>query len=75
MYVDDLVYFLVDLAVEALFCWLLAEWCKVDFMGIMEWFLSMHFSWHITSTSIDVHLNQSGFMTNLVESFALHARN
>ncbi len=36
LYVDDFVYFLEDPAVEALFCRLLAERCKVDFMGIVE---------------------------------------
>jgi hypothetical protein len=59
-----------DPAVEALFCRLLAEGCKVDFMGIIEWFLGVHFLWHITLSLVDVHLNQSGFATNLVESFA-----
>ncbi len=43
MYVDDFVYFLEDPAVEALFCCLLAEHCKVDFMGIVEWFLGVHY--------------------------------
>jgi hypothetical protein len=43
-------------------------------MGIVEWFLGVHFSWRITPSSVDVHLNQSGFATNLVEQFALQAR-
>ena len=43
-------------------------------MGIVEWFLGIHFSWRITPSSVDVHLNQSGFATNLVEQFALQAR-
>ena len=75
MYVDDLVYILEDLAVKALFCRLLAERCKDNFMGIVEWFLGVHFSWRITPTLFAVHLNQSGFATNLVESFARHSRN
>jgi hypothetical protein len=45
LYVDDFVYFLEDPAVEALFCCLLAQRCKVDFMGIINWFLGIHFSW------------------------------
>ncbi len=57
MYVDDFVYFLEDPAVEALFCHLLTERCKVDFMGIIEWFLGVHFLWRITPSSVDVHLN------------------
>jgi hypothetical protein len=40
-----------------LFCRLLGEHCKVDFMGIVEWFLGVHFSWRITSSSVAVHLN------------------
>jgi len=61
LYVDDFIYFSEDPAVEALFCRLLAERCKVDFMGIVEWFLGVHFSWRITPSSVAVHLNQSGF--------------
>ena len=75
MYVDDFVYFLKDPAVEVLFHRLFAKHCKVDFMGIIEWFLGVHFSWHITPSLVDVHLNQSGFVTNLVKSFAHHSRN
>jgi hypothetical protein len=75
MYVDDFVYFSDDPAVETLFCRLLSERCKVDFMGIVEWFLGVHFSWRVTPDSVDVHLNQSGFATNLVESFARQERN
>jgi hypothetical protein len=70
IYVNDFVYFLPDPAVKKLFCHLLAERCKVDFMGIVEWFLGIHFSWRMTSSTVAVHLNQSGFATNLVESFA-----
>ena len=71
---DDFVYFSEDPGVEALFCRLLSERCKVDFMGIVKWFLGVHFSWRITPSSVDVHLNQSGFATNLVENFALQAQ-
>ena len=74
MYVDDFVYFSEDPEVERLFCRLLSERCKVDFMGIVEWFLGVHFSWRIAPSSVTVHLNQSGFATNLVESFSCHAR-
>jgi hypothetical protein len=43
-------------------------------MGIVKWFLGIHFSWRITSSSVAIHLNQSGFATNLVESFARQTR-
>jgi hypothetical protein len=38
-------------------------------MGVVEWFLGIHFAWRITSNSVLDHLNQSGFAANLVESF------
>ncbi len=36
LYVDDFLYFSEDPSVKALFCRLLAERCKVDFMGVVE---------------------------------------
>jgi hypothetical protein len=69
LYVDDFVYFSEDPAVEALFERLLRERVKVDFMGLVEWFLGVHFSWRFTSSQVDVHLNQTGFAANLVEQF------
>ncbi len=66
---DDFVYFSEDLAVEALFERLLRERVKVDFMGLVEWFLGVHFSWGITKSSVDIHMNQSGFANNLVKQF------
>jgi hypothetical protein len=75
LYVDDFVYFSEDPAVDALFCHLLGGRCKVDFMGVIEWFLGIHFAWCITSNSVSVHLNQSGFAANLVESFFQDSRN
>jgi hypothetical protein len=44
-------------------------------MRILEWFLGMHFSWRITSSSVSVHLNQSGFASNLMETFFQESRN
>ncbi len=58
LYVDDFVYFSEDPAVESLFCHLLAKRCKVDFMGIIEWFLGIHISWRLKSSLVAVHLNQ-----------------
>jgi hypothetical protein len=75
LYVDDFVYFSEDPALEALFCCLLAKRCQVDFMGIVEWFLGIHFSWRITLSLVAVHLNQSGLASNLVESFFCQLRN
>jgi hypothetical protein len=47
LYVDNFVNFLENPAVEALFCRLLSAHCKDNFMGIVEWFLGVHFSWLI----------------------------
>jgi hypothetical protein len=69
LYVDDFVFFLKDPADEALFKCLLREWIKVDFKGLVEWFLGIHFSWRITKSTVDVHINQSGFAANLVKRF------
>jgi hypothetical protein len=38
-------------------------WCLV------EWFLGIHFSWQITKSTVDVHMNQSGFAANLIKQF------
>jgi len=48
---------------------------KVDGMGVVEWFLGIHFTLRIPSTSVSVHLNQSGFAANLVESFFEESHN
>ena len=74
LYVDDFVYFSEDPKTEQLFCRLLKERCKVDFMGIVEWFLGVHFSWRVLPDSVSVHMNQSGFAANLVESFFRDSR-
>ncbi len=43
-------------------------------MVIVEWFLGIHFSWHLTSSLVTVHLNQFGFASNLVKSFFRDSR-
>jgi hypothetical protein len=66
LYVDDFVYFSEDPEFKSLFCCLLDERYKVDFMGIVEWFLDVHFSRRITPTSVAVHINQYSLASNLV---------
>jgi hypothetical protein len=44
-------------------------------MGIVNWFLGVHFSWQLTPLTVTIHLNRSGFATNLVKSFHLSDRN
>ena len=73
LYVNDFVYFSKDPAVETLFECLLQERLKVDFMGLVEWFLGIHFSWCITPSRVDIHLNQTGFAANLTEQFCCNS--
>jgi hypothetical protein len=75
LYADDFVYFSEDPDTEALFCRLLSARCKVDFMGIVNWFLGVHFSWRVTPSTVLVHLSQAGFSSHLVDSFHLSDRN
>jgi hypothetical protein len=42
-------------------------------MVIVEWFLGVHFSWQISLSLVLVHMNQSSFASNLVESFSCKA--
>ena len=69
LYVDDFVYFSEDPAVEALFEHILCKRITVNFMGSVEWFLGIHFAWRITKSTVDVHMNQSGFAANLVKPY------
>ncbi len=75
LYINDFVYFSEDPSVKSLFRCLLAEHCKVDFMDVVKWFLGIHFARRITPSLVSVHLNQSGFASNLVESFFQDSRN
>jgi len=72
LYVDDFIFFSPDDAVEQKFQRILSNLIKVDVMGVVEWFLGIHFSWQVTGGEVDVHLNQAGFAANLAERFNLH---
>jgi hypothetical protein len=74
LYVDDFVYFSEDDAVERKFESLLGKALEVDFMGTVEWFLGIHFSWRVTPSEVSAHLNQAGFAANTVERFGRHDR-
>jgi hypothetical protein len=74
-YVGDFVYFSEDPIVEALFFWLPSECCKVDFIGIFEWFLGVHILWGITHLTVVVSLDQSGFASNLFKIFSRYICN
>ncbi len=43
-------------------------------MGVIEWFLGVHFTWIGNEDSLDVHLNQAGFARNLLERFGMDKR-
>jgi len=74
LYVDDFIFFSTCDKVEAKFQDILSRLLTVDFMGIVEWFLGVHFSWRLSQGEADVHMNQLGFAQNLVESFELQHR-
>ncbi len=70
LYVDNFVYFSNNPKVEKLFEHVLPQGNEVEFMGLTEWFLGIHFSRHFTNSDIAVHLNQSGYAANLVEQIS-----
>lgn len=76
IYVDDFVYYSEDDAVESRFESILKSQYKIDFMGIVNWFLGTHFEWadHIDG-ALSVHLSQRAFAQNLVERHRLGSSN
>ena len=74
LYVDDFVYFSASDETEAKFERLLADMVKVEFMGVVEWFLGTHFVWRHNSSETACHLNQAGFARNTVETFGIQER-
>ena len=58
-------------AVEAKFHRILSLLLSVSFMGVLEWFLGIHFSLRLPNGDIDVHMNQSSSSHNLSENFDL----
>lgn len=44
-------------------------------MDNVNWFLGIHFSWRMSPLLVTIHLNQTGFASNLVDSFSLQDRN
>ena len=58
LYVDDFVYFSCSNEVKARFQRILSRHIKVEFMGVVEWFLGTHFAWRHNDEETAVHLNQ-----------------
>ncbi len=47
---------------------ILYDLVPINFDGIVEWLLGTHFLSNVTPNDVDIHLSQSGFSQNLVES-------
>ena len=71
LYIDDFMFFSTSDSVESKFQIILSRLVTVDFVGVVEWFIGIHFSWRLSNGEINVHMNQSGFARNLVENFDL----
>ena len=71
LYVDDFFFFSTSNSIESKFQRILSCLLTLNFMGVVEWFLGIHFSLCISNGKLDVHMNQSGFARNLVENFDL----
>jgi hypothetical protein len=69
LFVDNCEYFSKDMTAETFFEHLLTKRVKFDFLGLTDWFLGIHFSWHFTKLVVTAHLNQLGYSANLVEQF------
>jgi hypothetical protein len=76
IYVDDIIYFSTDDAVEARFEELLGNLVSVDFMGQVSHFLGIEFAWqHHPDGHISVSLTQQSFAENLIESLGFEHLN
>ena len=71
LYVGDFVFFSTSDVFKTNLQNILLCHLTVDFMGAVKWLHGIHFSWCVSSTEVDFHINQSGFMHNLVEHFDL----
>ena len=69
LYVDDFVFFSICYVVEYKFQSIFSCMLMVNFMGVIAWFLGIHFSWHLASGKVDIHINQSSLTRNPVERF------
>jgi hypothetical protein len=70
-YVDDFVCFSTNGNVEQWFENGLAERVKVDFMGLVSWFLGVFFEWTVTAKRVSAHLSKEGFVAELLERHRL----
>jgi len=72
IYVDDIIYFSPDSAVEQCFETFLSPIGEVDFMGQVSHFLGIEFTWHHHSDgNVRVNLTQQSFTESLLESLGI----
>jgi len=72
IYVDDIIYFSPDAAVEKQFERLLSTIGEVDFMGQVTHFLGIEFTWHHhVDGNVSVNLMQQSFTESLLESLGI----
>ena len=72
LYIDDLIYFSADPTVEQHFKRELASRLKVDFMGDVDFYLGINFTWKRDQEGhISVHLSQEGYANMFVHEMGL----
>ena len=76
LYVNDFVFYSSDSSQEALFKTLLQEHIQVDFMGNVDYFLGIAFTWiQHADGNISVHLLQLEFTEFAAHQFSVHTSN
>jgi len=76
IYVDDIIYFRSDDAVEQCFESLLSTIGDVEFMGKVSHFLGIEFTWkELSDGHLSVSLTQQSFIESLLDSLNIHFEN
>ena len=76
IYVDDFVYYSNDPAEEKIFEQELAKHLKVDFMGVVDYFLGTAFTWkEFEDGNVSVHMTQSAFTEYTAHRFGVDRMN
>jgi len=76
IYVDDIIYFSLDDAVEQRFESLLSTIGDVEFMGKVSHFLGIEFTWkELSDGHLSVSLTQQSFIESLLDSLNIHFEN
>ena len=76
IYVDDIIFFSVDDAVEQFFHTALSQKIQVEFLGDAEWYIGIKFNWHrFSDATITCCLSQEGYASAIVEEMGLSSAN